>query len=329
MLDFYEAKFGKLKQPRLSITITKLPPMLGGIGPPGMMVLAEHFMSEDKVPVSLMAHEIAHQWWGNTVPVSFDKGYSMWLSEGFATYCDALYNEKEHGRKFLVQHLEKYGLFYFEGLVHLPHIVRPVASCFMSNPLYRQTVYEKGALVLHALRYLLGDEQFFQVLRQYATEYEGKHSTIEDFRKVAEGVSKRDLRWFFDQWLRRKDFPHYVVTDVAEDAKTPGQYVVTVRQELSGTEGPWRMPIDVAFYGAEGAEHVERKVKMDEQENRVVVRLQWKPLRVALDPDHWVFRHPGPDNVWPRPEPQPEQPAATEEPAEEKSAAGEGAAEEL
>ncbi|MBN2583329.1 MAG: tetratricopeptide repeat protein [Planctomycetes bacterium] len=301
ILTFYEAKFGALKQPRISITINKLPAILGGIGPAGMMMLAEHFIRDDDVPVSLLAHELSHQWWGNHVPISFEKGYSMWLSEGFATYCDALYNEKLHGRQFLTRHLEKYSLFYFEGLTQLPRLVQPTASCYMNNPLYRQTVYEKGALTLHALRYLLGDEKFFTIMRRYAQEYEGKHSTIEDVRRIADEVSGLDLRWFFDQWLRRKDLPHYVVTDLVADAENSGQYVLTVRQETPGTEGPWRMPLDIAFYGADGAEHVERRVALEEEENRVVVRLDFKPQRVVLDPDYWVFRYPGPDNVWPKP----------------------------
>jgi len=142
------------------------------------------------------------------------------------------------------------------------------------------------------------------VLRRYATEYEGKHSTIEDVRRLTDEVSGQDMRWFFDQWLRRKDLPHYILTDLAADETTPGQYVLTVRQEVPGTEGPWRMPLDIAFYGADGAEHVERRVALEEEENRVVVRLEFKPLRAELDPDYWVFRYPGPDNVWPRAEPE-------------------------
>jgi outer membrane protein assembly factor BamD (BamD/ComL family) len=310
ILAFFETKFGKIKQPRISITIDKLPAMIGGIGPAGMMMLAEHYLPKDEVPVSLLAHELSHQWWGNRVPIVFEKGYSMWLSEGFATYCDGLYNEKLHGRPFLVRHLQKYGLFYFEGLSEMPRLVQPVASCFMDNPLYRQTVYEKGALALHALRYVLGDEKFFTVLRRYAAEYEGKRSTIEDVRRLADEVSGQDMRWLFDQWLRRKDLPHYILTDLTADPSAPGQYVLTVRQSMPGTEGPWRMPLDIAFYGADGAEHIERRVGLEEEENRVVVRLDFEPLRVVLDPDYWVFRYPGPDNAWPKTDPQAETPPA-------------------
>jgi len=322
ILAFYEPKFGRLKQPRLSIIISPLPVILGGIGPAGMMILAEHFVGDKGPSISLMAHELSHQWWGNVVPISFEKGYSMWLSEGFATYCDALYNEHVHGRDFLIQHLRKYGIFYFEGVTKMPGAAEPVADCMPMHPFYRQTVYEKGALVLHTLRYMLGDEMFFAVLRRYATEFESRHSTVEDFRKIVEDTSGKDYRWFFDDWLRRKGFPHYVVTGLDKGTDADGPYTATIRQELRGTDAPWRTPLDVAFYGPDGKSHVVRKARMDGEENTVSVRLPWEPDRVELDPDHWVFRHPGPDNEWPHPEPEPPAeeggspaPAAPAEPA--------------
>ena len=301
ILAFYEPKFGKLKQPRMSVAIVRLPVVLGGIGPAGMMLLAEHFVGEGEPPVSLMAHELSHQWWGNVVPISFQKGYSLWLSEGFATYCDALYNEHIHGREFLITHLRKYGVFYFDGATKMPGLIESVALCMPGNPLYRQTVYEKGALVLHTLRYVMGDEPFFAALRRYAAEYEGKHSTIGDFRRICESVSGKPMRWFFDEWLRRRDFPHYVVAGLESGTEPDGPHTALIRQELPHTGAPWRTPLDVAFFGPNGKKHVERKATVNEETNRVVVRLPWKPERVELDPEHWVFRYPGPDNLWPKP----------------------------
>lgn len=305
ILNFYEPKFGRLKQPRISIGVVRLPVILGGLGPAGMLLLAEHFVGENGPAESLLAHELAHQWWGNAVPVSFLKGYSLWLSEGFATYSDALYHEHASGREFLVRHLRKYGLFYFEGQTKVPGAVQPVALCTPENPLYRQTVYEKGALALHTLRYLLGDEKFFESLRRYAAECEGRHSTIEDFRRVAESVSGQDLRVFFDQWLRRPGLPHYIITGLESGSDADGPYTVVVRQEVPHAEGPWRTPLDIGFYGPGGQSHLVRKAKVEEEDNRITVRLPWKPERVELDPEHWVFRHPGPDNVWPHPADEP------------------------
>ena len=311
ILTFLEGKFGRLKQPRMTVTIVRLPAFLGGMGPAGMVMLAEHFVRDKPPSDSLLAHELAHQWWGNAVPISFEKGYAMWLSEGFATYSDALWNEHKQGRPFLVRHLQKYGLFYFEGVLKMPALLEPVGDCFPDNALYRQTVYEKGALVLHTLRYVMGDEKFFEALRRYAAEYEGKHSTLEDFRRVAESASGQDLRWFFDDCLRRKDLPHYTIADLEVGSDPDGPYTVVVRQTVPGTEAPWRLPLDIVLRGAEGQEHVVRKATVDQEVNRVVVRLPWKPQSAELDPEYWVFKHPGGDNQWPHPPEAPASPAGT------------------
>lgn len=316
ILRFYEDRFGKLNQPRLTITITPLPAVLGGIGPAGMMILARHYIGEDRVPQSLLAHELSHQWWGNQVPVSLKEGYSMWLSEGFASYCDALYSEHVHGREFLVQHLRKYGIFYFEGATSLRGGVHPVASCWPTHPLYRQTVYEKGALALHTLRYVLGDDAtFFRILRRYATDFRGRTSTIEDFRQIVEQATGSDYRWFFDEWLRRADVPHYVIQGVEPVEGRENAVQVTILQDLPGTAAPWRTPVDVAFYGPGGEEKILRRQTVDERENVITAELPWSPVRVELDPEYWLFRHPGSENVWPRPEPPTLQPTGNAGPA--------------
>lgn len=159
---------------------------------------------------SLVAHELAHQWFGDLVTCrSWDH---LWLNEGFATYFEALYHESSQGRAALLRELAEAATWFRAEEANDPH---PVVS-----PFYRETLdyyfdsrrYAKGAWVLHMLRNLLGDATFFNGIRLYTATHQGGLVTTEDFRKAMEKVSGRDLGWFFDQWLYKPGFPKFAVS---------------------------------------------------------------------------------------------------------------------
>jgi outer membrane protein assembly factor BamD (BamD/ComL family) len=204
ILSFYASKFHPFPYESMTVIEAPLPFGIGGIGPATLMLLTEKSFEENAViPESLMAHEAAHQWWGNLVPISFEQqesDYSQWLSEGFASYSDAMFLEKKHGRTRLINHLLKYGVFYFEQASER-HIRDIAISKNFGSPSYVSVIYMKGACVLHALRWVLGDENFDKALATFAKTYAFKPSSIHAFRKICESYYGEDLYWFFKEWV--------------------------------------------------------------------------------------------------------------------------------
>jgi len=292
----YGEHFGPFPFEKLSLVQAPLPPVLGGVGPASLTFL--HAAAVEKledVPVSLLAHELSHQWWGNQVPINLiDSRYSQWLSEGFATYSDALYTQWSEGDEPFREHIRKMGELYLDASAHVREDA--VVETFMGqSPLYRPVVYEKGALVLHALRYILGDETFFEVLRQYVRTYAFQRSTVDDFRRLASEQSGKDLDWFFDEWLDRPGCPRFELAGVTVgEADEEGVRTVEVSVVQPGRLS--RMPMDVVIEGPEGrAKRV--RAELGRKESLVKIEVDFEAERVVLDPDRWVLRRTdrGPD----------------------------------
>lgn len=144
---------------------------------------------------SLVAHELAHQWFGDSVTPSTWK--DIWLSEGFATYAEWVWQEHVNGvpvaRKAAMVH---------DQLTDTTPPGDPGV-----DQLFGTAVYQRGALTLQALRQTIGDDAFFTTLKTYAARFRDKNVSTNDFRQTAEEVSKRDLRDLFDVWLYRAPLP--------------------------------------------------------------------------------------------------------------------------
>ena len=231
----------------------------------------------DEFPV---AHEIAHQWWGNSVtPADWD---DLWLSEGFATYFDALFYEHIEGPEALRRRLRRGA----ERLVAL-HERRPgaIVEPEVADPREKLTprVYQKGAWVLHMLRRRIGDERFFSGMREFYQRHAGGNATTADLRRVLEAETGDSLEGFFRQWLLRKGMPRLRLTWDWEEAA--GEVVVEVVQVQDGE--PYDAPLDLAFLGPGG---VERRT-MTLRRARDVARfaLPDAPSALEVDPDGWLL----------------------------------------
>lgn len=132
-------------------------------------------------------HELAHSWWGNAVgPKTFK---DVWLNEGFATYSEALFKENVYGQKDLQSAMLQSFNEFERSTLYDPWMV------------YSRLVYDKGAWVLHMLRYEIGSENFFILLQNYYKKFRFKSASTEDFKLLAEEISGKNLDKFFNQWI--------------------------------------------------------------------------------------------------------------------------------
>ena len=153
-----------------------------------------------------LAHEIAHQWWGQAV--GWKNYHEQWLSEGFAQYFAALWAERERGPEqftAIIRQMRRTALDTSgQGPVYLGYRLGHIKS---DSRVFRSLVYNKGALVLHMLRRLIGDEAFFAGLREFYTKWRFKKAGTDDLRAVMEGASGRPLQKFFTQWIYDSAIP--------------------------------------------------------------------------------------------------------------------------
>jgi len=147
-----------------------------------------------------VAHELSHQWFGDSVSVA--DWSDIWLNEGFATYAEGLWIEHTQGRKALDEWIKSSYAEVVQNPQYYPPPGNPAA-----NDLFNAGVYVRGGLTLHALRVEVGNDVFFNILRTYQERYKGGNASTNDFIAVAEEVSGKDLKGFFDDWLYDSKLP--------------------------------------------------------------------------------------------------------------------------
>ena len=170
-------------------------------------------------PSFFLAHELAHQWWGQAI--GWKNYHEQWLSEGFAQYFAALYAAHEGGAAAItpmLRQMRKTAMeFADQGPVYLGYRLGHIKG---DGRVFRALVYNKGAMVLHMLRRLVGDEAFFAGIRQFYSEWRFRKAGTNDLRLALEAVSGRDLNRFFEGWIYGAATPRirftHQVTNTAE-----------------------------------------------------------------------------------------------------------------
>jgi hypothetical protein len=160
----------------------------------------------DGYPWFFLAHEIGHQWWGQAV--GWKNYHEQWLSEGFAQYFAVLYAGHDRGddlQASMFRQMRRWSMEQSDqGPVYLGYRLGHIRS---DGRVFRALVYNKGAMVLHMLRRLLGDEMFFEGLRRFYTSWQFQKAGTDDLRQTMETVSGMELSAFFDAWIYGSDIP--------------------------------------------------------------------------------------------------------------------------
>jgi aminopeptidase N len=201
ILAFYINYIGPYPYKKLANVQSKT--RFGGMENAGAIFYSENSVTGDRREESLLAHEIAHQWFGD---MATEKNFAhLWLSEGFATYLAHIYFEEKYGKERFNNDMkaERDEVIDFVKTFHKP--VVDSVSPFMD--LLNANNYQKGSWVLHMLRRQLGDSVFKKCIRKYYETYAGKNADTRDLQKVFESVSGKSLENFFTQWLYTPENP--------------------------------------------------------------------------------------------------------------------------
>jgi aminopeptidase N len=226
----------------------------------------------------ILAHELAHQWFGNCISV---KNWShVWLNEGFANYAYALWKENTDGKTAYLDLMRGWDRDEFVG----PVFIKDQTN---KNSLFSETTFQKGAWVLHMLRHVMGDEAFFNALKSYVKTYAYKNASTEDFESVCEMEYGRRLDWFFKEWVYGISRPHY---EYAWQTK-PGRDSNVIEVSINQTQvnpAVFEMPIDVVISTDKGKKTFVAWQKSKSQKFDFAVDGLAK--RVELDPDGWILK---------------------------------------
>lgn len=226
---------------------------------------------------SVVAHELAHQWWGDMITCR--DFHHIWLNEGFATYGEALWAEANGGPAAYHADLAL-NRYLGSGTIWVPDATDE-SRVFSSS-----LSYNKASWVLHMLRHVLGDATFFQALQTYRTQWGYKSAVTEDFRDVCEAVSGRDLDAFFQQWIYGEYYPQYQ----AGWSSVPqgGGHDVTVVLQQTQSWQLFRMPVDITITTSSGETTFVVEDSLASQ--AFVLHVDDTPLSVQIDKDNWLLK---------------------------------------
>ena len=195
-LKYYSELIGPYSYEKLAHVQSKT--RYGGMENASCIFYFENSAISDRIPEQLFAHEVAHQWFGNSV--TEQNWHHVWLSEGFATYLTHLYVQNFYGDEQFKEGLkhDKERVIAFSKQKYAPVIDTTVQEY---TRLLNANSYEKAGWFLHMLRNKLGDDTFFKGLQKYYHDYRNKNALSKNFESVMESVSGKDLDRFFNQWL--------------------------------------------------------------------------------------------------------------------------------
>jgi aminopeptidase N len=249
-LSFYCNLIGPYSYEKLANVQSKT--IFGGLENAGTIFYFENSVTGHGNDEDLMAHEIAHQWFGNSVTEK--EWHHIWLSEGFATYLAAVYREKNYGEENLAEIMRSAREKVIRSFEMSPGAVIDTTITNLMSLLSTNS-YQKGAWVLHMLRYEVGEEKFWKGMRLYYETYRNGNAITDDFRKCMEEVSEKDLDLFFHQWLYVAGQPDLKIRH--ESAKS-GKAVIEIEQTQDYI---YTFNLDLGVKDSEGSRTISVPVK--------------------------------------------------------------------
>jgi len=253
----------------------------GGLENAGNVFYDEDAIHSQSGIETLIAHEVAHQWFGDSVTET--DWPHVWLSEGVATYLTACYLDWTYGRGRFMGQMDAARERVLAYVAEAPDSVIVPESVPDPRRLLSPNVYQKAAWVLHMLRGEVGDGTFWKGMRTYYERFRDRNASTADFAAVMEEVSGRRLAWFFDQWLRRPGVPELEIAWRFDEATSTVELAVA---QLGPTI--YRLPLDVEAVLEDGRA-VRGRVDVEGERAATSLLVPARPDRLRIAPDAWLL----------------------------------------
>jgi aminopeptidase N/predicted negative regulator of RcsB-dependent stress response len=246
---------------------------------PEIAALSNRIITE-KTNYRMVADTIAHQWWG--VSVSPASKADWWISDGFARYSEARYVESAAGEGGLEEMVKEMSV---GALAYDSVPLSSAEKLDFYSPEFQSLVTDKGAMILHMLRWVLGEKDYLKLMREFAAKYEGKSASTDDFRKLSESVYGEKLLWFYSQWMDSTSAPEFKAKyTVYRLGSNKGFRIVgAISQDLD----LFRMPVNLRI-DTDGRTE-EKRIEVVGTDSPFSVETFGRPRRIAIDPENRVL----------------------------------------
>lgn len=281
MLDFYAATFGAYPFKNEKYGVASVYGFVwGGMENETITHIGHSYINPSHSGDHLLVHEMAHQWWGDWV--TCETWMDLWLNEGMATYCDALYTEHASGTAAFRQQMQSNANAYFteDARTRFP-IYNP------QNP-WSATVYEKGAWIMHMLRRLLGDDDFFRAWNDYGAAHPYGTAITPELEAAFAEVYGEDLDWYFDQWIYKAGYPEFKYSWNLSNGNRTVTIVIDQTQNLTSLTPLFRCLVDLTFTTAGMQEYTE-SVWVSERHHTFEFTYPEAITACAFDKNTWLL----------------------------------------
>jgi aminopeptidase N len=280
--NYYSQMFGEHPFEKNGFASTHNAPWTGGMENQTLTTLMNAMWDED-----LVSHEFAHQWFGDVITCG--TWTDIWLNEGFATYCEALWNEHARGYTSYKNTITTDAYIYITdnpgwAIYNPSWAVRTPSSDTLFN--YAVT-YAKGACVLHMLRYVLGDSLFFSAIKSYATDtadFKFKDAVTDDFTAKMSEAAGQDISWFINEWVKQPNHPVYHNTYSFDKSGNFDWKVTLTVNQIQSNSVFHRMPVVIKISFTDGSDTTFR-INSDYSGQVFSWMFSKKPDNLKFDPD--------------------------------------------
>lgn len=275
MIDFFSDLYGPYAFEEEKYGMAEVV-LAGAMEHQTMTSYGDFFMTGDRYYEGIVAHELSHHWWGNLLTLT--DWNDIWLHEGLATFSDGLWREHIDGRDAYLQFLRQRsaGCCGFYGPISPP------------AKLFNQTVYQKGAWMLHMLREYIGDADFFAALRSLTQDpsLRYQHFATRDFIDAFEARTGQDLDWFFDQWLYRTGRPELAVEWNVEKVGNTARFV-RLRIVQVQEDDTWAVPLRLRLNFPSST--LDHDLFLTKRETELELPVTEWPTSIEMDPDQQLL----------------------------------------